>query len=97
MTDNYNARSEGDAATKKFVRPPAFYDAWMESEGIPIHNLFHVDNLMDVELGPWERFGVEGAFVNMADPFITSAMMLELPPGGQTKPQRHMFETWVFV
>jgi len=97
MTDNYNARSEGDAATKKFVRPPAFYDAWMENEGIPIHNLFHVENLMDVELGPWERFGVEGAFVNMADPFITSAMMIELPPGGQTKPQRHMFETWVFV
>ena len=79
MTDNYNARSEGDAATKKFERPPAFYDAWQESEGIPIHDLFHVEDLMEVELAPWERFGVPGAFTDLADPFITAAMMIEIP------------------
>lgn len=97
MADNFNAQSGGDAATKRFERPPPFYDLWQQNEGIPIHDKFHIEDLNTVELGPWKRFGVEGAFINLADPFITAAMMLELPPGGRTEPQRHMFETWVFV
>lgn len=95
--DSLNAQSSGDAASKKFKRPSAFYDAWQEQEGIPAYKFFHVDDLMDVELGLWERFGALGAFVNLADPFLTTAMVLELPPGGKTKSVRHMFETWVFV
>ncbi|MBT4007284.1 MAG: ethanolamine ammonia lyase-activating protein [Rhodospirillales bacterium] len=97
MTDNFNARSSGDAATKEFVKPPAFYDAWQEGEGIPIHKVFHVENMMDVELGHWKRMGVPAAFVNLADPFLTTAMIVEIPPGGKTEPITHMFETWIFV
>ena len=36
MVDNFNARSSGDDATKEFVRPKPFYDAWQEREGIPV-------------------------------------------------------------
>jgi quercetin dioxygenase-like cupin family protein len=97
MVDNYNARSSGDAASKEFIRPLAFYDAWQEREGIPIHSFFHVDDLTSVELGPWERFGIDAAFVNLADPFRFTAIVLELKPGAVTIPTRHMFETWVFV
>ena len=92
--DTLNARS-GDG--KKFVRPPAFYDSWQEGEGIPIYKVFHVDDLAAVKLGPWARFGAQGAFVNLADPFITTAIILEIPPGGTTKPVKHMFETWIYV
>lgn len=94
---NLNAQSSGDEATKRFERPPAFYDAWQENEGIPIHKVFHVDDLMEVELGHWERYDARGAFVNLADSFLTTAMVLEIPPGGKTKPAQHMFESWVYV
>ncbi|MBT4007286.1 MAG: ethanolamine ammonia lyase-activating protein [Rhodospirillales bacterium] len=97
MVDNFNARSSGDDATKEFVRPKPFYDAWQEREGIPSYETFHVNNLMDVELGRWDRMGVDGAFLNLADPFISSSIILELKPGEQTQPIKHMFETWVFV
>lgn len=97
VTDNFNTDDPEDGATRKFVRPKPFYEVWQQGEGIPIYKLFHVEDLMSVELGPWERFGAMGAFVNLADPYITTAMILELPPGGKTKPARHMFETWCFV
>lgn len=95
MSDNFNLKS-GDGG-KKFVRPPAFYDAWQEGEGIPIYKVFHVDNMADVKLGPWERYGCDAAFVNLADPYITTAIILEIPPGKETKPVRHMFETWCYI
>ncbi len=80
---------------RKFDRPPAFYDLWQSREGIPIHRTFHVDDLAQVELGPWERFGCRAAFVNLADAHLTTAIVLEVAPGASTKPVRHMFETWV--
>jgi hypothetical protein len=74
MADSFTSKSgDGDG---KFVRPPAFYDAWQEKEGIPIYKVFHVDHLSEVKLGPWQRFGCDGAFVNLADPFITTAIVI---------------------
>lgn len=83
-------------APENFVRPKAYYDLWQEKEGIPIYKLFHVENLMDVRLGDWARYGCKGAFVNLADPHITTAAILEIPPGGQTKPVKHIFEALVY-
>lgn len=40
-------------APKVFKRPPPFYDAWQDQEGIPIYKQFHVEDLSAVELGPW--------------------------------------------
>ncbi|MCZ6848471.1 MAG: ethanolamine ammonia lyase-activating protein [Alphaproteobacteria bacterium] len=97
IIDNYNAQGPGDAAGKRFDAPKPFYDAWQSKEGIPIHQSFHVDDLAKVELDMWRRFGVPAAFVNLADPFICTAMVLEIPPGGATLAVRHMFETWIFV
>jgi uncharacterized RmlC-like cupin family protein len=81
---------------EKFVRPQAFYDSWQEREGIPIYKLFHVGNLLQVELGDWRRFGCRGAFVNLADPHITTAAILEIPPDGRTQPVRHVFEALIY-
>lgn len=97
MSDNSMPPVPPDEASKPFVKPPAFYDSWQRGEGIPIYKCFHVEDMMRVELGHWDRFGTMGAFVNLADPFITSAILLEIPPGGSTNAVRHMFETWIFV
>ena len=84
-------------APKTFKRPPAFYDAWQDQEGIPIYKQFHVDDLAEVDLAPWQRFGGNAAFVNLADPFLTATIVLEIPPGKTLKSTRHMFETCVYV
>jgi hypothetical protein len=88
--------NDDGGAPAAFMRPPAYYDVWQSNEGIPIHKVFHVDSLMGLELGPWERFGCLGAFVNLADPHITTAAVLELPPGESTRPVKHLFECLVF-
>lgn len=83
-------------APQNFLRPKAFYDLWQEKEGIPVYKLFHVENLMQVELGDWERYGCKGAFVNLADPHMTTAAILEIPPGGKTKSVKHIFEALIY-
>lgn len=83
-------------APDHFVRPKSFYDLWQEQEGIPVHKLFYVENLMQVELGHWQRYGCKGAFINLADPHITTAAILEIPPGGKTKPVKHVFEALIY-
>lgn len=88
--------AKSDAAPEKFVRPKAFYDLWQEKEGIPIYKVFHVEALKDVELGDWDRLGCRGAFVNLADPHITTAAILEIPPGRETKPVKHLFEALIY-
>lgn len=86
-----------EQAPKTFKRPPAFYDSWQDQEGIPVYKQFHVDDLAEVKLSHWERFGGNAAFVNLADPFLTAAIVLEIPPGKSLKFVRHMFETWVYI
>ncbi|MGH7834314.1 MAG: ethanolamine ammonia lyase-activating protein [Candidatus Binatia bacterium] len=83
-------------APAPFVRPKAFYDLWQAGEGIPIYKEFHVENLESVELGDWKRFGCRGAFVNLADSHLTTAAILEIPPGGRTRPVKHLFEAVIF-
>ncbi len=81
---------------EKFVRPKPFYEIWQDKEGIPIYKTFHIENLQNVELGDWKRLGCRGAFVNLADPHITTAALVELPPNGVTNPVKHIFEAIVF-
>jgi hypothetical protein len=82
---------------KEFKRPRPFYDWWQDNEGIPVYNTFHVEDLKTIELKPWARFGGNAAFVNLADPHLTAAIVLEIPPGESLKPVRHMFETWCYA
>jgi len=82
---------------KTYTRPRPYYDLWQEREGIPVYKQFHVDDLAEVELKPWARFGGNAAFVNLADPDLTTAIVLEIPPGETLQPVKHMFETWIYI
>ena len=74
------------------------YEIWQEWEEIPIYKDFIVSNLLDLELGDWQRTGGKAAFVNMDGAGSTcDAVVHEISPGGQLKPQRHMFEEVVFI
>ncbi|MGH7760915.1 MAG: hypothetical protein ACREOY_05805 [Candidatus Dormibacteraceae bacterium] len=70
---------------------------FIRSEGIPIHEDFGLD-LLTVDVAPWPRLGANGAYalVKGRGDFL-DMYVLELPPGGETSPQRHLFEEVVYV
>jgi mannose-6-phosphate isomerase-like protein (cupin superfamily) len=73
------------------------YLDWTKREGVPIHEDFGMD-LLAIETAPWPRFGVNGAIAHVKGrgDFMT-VFVLDLPPGGQTTPQRHLFEHAMLV
>jgi mannose-6-phosphate isomerase-like protein (cupin superfamily) len=79
----------------KFMIDP--YLDWSKREGVPIHEGFGLD-LRALETRPWARFGVKGAIAHVGGrgDFMT-VFVLELPPGGQTSPQKHLFEHAMLV
>ncbi|NIO10333.1 MAG: cupin domain-containing protein, partial [Deltaproteobacteria bacterium] len=74
------------------------YEIWQEGEGIPVVTGLNVDDVRTVSLKSWERKGARGAFINLmgAGPNC-DAYVCEIPPKGQTKPQRHMYEELVYI
>jgi len=44
----------------------------------------------------WDEYGVDGLYLKMADYQITDGRILEIPPKGQIKPQRHLFEAGMY-
>lgn len=73
------------------------YLEWAEREGIPIVEGFGVD-LLAVEPKPWARMDARGAFVHVTGrgDFL-NVYVCEIPPGGATAPQKHLFEEVVYV
>lgn len=80
------------------LAPLDTFQEWQKQEGIPIFNGFFVQDLATIEVGPWERTGGLGVFVNLEGAGGTNnAYVAEIPPGGSLKPQRHMYEEMVYV
>ncbi len=73
------------------------YREFIERDGIPIVEAFGID-LLSVEVKPWARLGVEGAYTLTSGrgDFLDMAV-LAIPPGGATTPQKHLFEAVVYV
>jgi hypothetical protein len=73
------------------------YATWAGKEGVPIIEDFGID-LLKIPTAPWPRFGVEGAIAHLKGrgDFV-SIFVLDLAPGAQTSPQKHMFEEVVYV
>ena len=84
-----------EADDPKFLCDP--YLDWAEAEGIPMVEDFGVD-LNEVETRPWARMGLDGALVHLKGrgDFLC-VFILDLPPGGKSAPQRHVFEEVVYV
>ncbi|HEY3056365.1 MAG TPA: ethanolamine ammonia lyase-activating protein [Thermoanaerobaculia bacterium] len=74
------------------------YRQWIDSEQIPIHTGYHIPDVRQLALGPWERLGALGAHVVVEGAEGTDAAYLcEIPVGGRTKPQRYLFEEVIYV
>jgi mannose-6-phosphate isomerase-like protein (cupin superfamily) len=82
-------------ADRRYLLNP--YLDWARGEGVPIHGGFGFD-LLGIETAPWARLGARGALVHLdGRGDLVDCWLLELPPGGQTEPQRHLFEEVVYV
>jgi mannose-6-phosphate isomerase-like protein (cupin superfamily) len=73
------------------------YMEWARGEGIPVYEDFGFD-LLTLELRPWARAGADGAIalVKGRGDFLDTHVV-EMPPGGSTSPQRHLYEEVVYV
>jgi len=73
------------------------YREWIDGEGVPVHEDFGFD-LLSLEVAPWARLGARGAYalVKGRGDFV-DVQLIELAPGGATAPQRHLYETVVYV
>jgi mannose-6-phosphate isomerase-like protein (cupin superfamily) len=83
------------APAGKYLVDP--YEDWAKAEGIPIVTGAALD-LFAVELKPWARFGVNGAFCHLDGrcDFLT-VFVIELPPGASSMPQKHLYEEICYV
>jgi len=73
------------------------YLDWIEKEGVPAHEGYFI-YLKEVETKHWPRFGVNGAAVHLKGRGdFGSLFVLDIPPGGSTEPQRHLFEEVIYV
>ena len=88
---------EHDGAGEQMEFLISSYLEWVRGEGIPLHEDFGV-NLMQAEVGPWERFGINGAVLNVAGrgDYLDS-WLFELPAGGSSTPSHHLFEAVAYV
>ncbi len=73
------------------------YLDWVKAEGLPVYEDYGI-YLFDVETKMWPRVGVKagaahlkgrGDFANM--------FVFDIPPGGSTTPQRHLYEEVIYV
>ena len=83
------------AEEAKFLFDP--YLDWVANEGPPVVEGLGVD-LFAVDTKPWPRLGADGAFVHTEGrgDFV-SIFVIDVPPGGKTEPQQHLFEEVIYV
>ena len=73
------------------------YQEWIKSEGVPIHEDYGID-LFSVSTTPWPRYGVKGAACHLKGRGdFTSMFLYEIPPGGSSTPQRHIYECVTYI
>jgi uncharacterized RmlC-like cupin family protein len=87
--------AEVNVPAGKYMVDP--YLDWTRKEGVPIHEDFGLD-LLAVETKPWPRYGVNGAIVHVKGRGdCMTVFLLDIPPGGKTAPQKHIFEAAFYV
>jgi mannose-6-phosphate isomerase-like protein (cupin superfamily) len=74
------------------------YRSWLADEGVSIIEEYAFDDLLTIELGPWERKGGKGSVINIPYPMlINDSQLIEINPGGKSEPEHHLYEEVVYV
>ncbi|MEE8607240.1 MAG: hypothetical protein V3S55_06540, partial [Nitrospiraceae bacterium] len=73
------------------------YKAWRERTGLPVHSGYAAAGLETIEVQPWPELGGSAAFLDLSDYRILDAFVYEIPPGGELKPRKHVYEELIVV
>jgi uncharacterized RmlC-like cupin family protein len=84
-----------DEFGKWYVR--SSYQDFVRSEGAPLYEGSAIEDLNALELADWERRGGKVAYTRLADQETLNLQVVEIPPGGQLKPEHHMYECTMLV
>jgi len=81
---------KGDPGTEEGYS--SVYRRWVYSQGVPITDGIAVPDLYALETKPWADTGVNMNFAVLdTTGDLTDFWVMDIPPGGQLKPFRHMF------
>jgi hypothetical protein len=89
--------------TQAPARPPrkltlTAYQKWMAAQDIPVHTGYAVFDARAVERKPWDLTGTPAAFIDLVGmEYFSGMQVVEIPPGGCTKPQKHMYQQLICV
>lgn len=93
-----------DVLAPTVVREPPVdspYERWLESarQELPVFEGLVIDDVATIALRPWPQMGegVTGLYLHLADYQINDGQILEIPAGGSTVNQRHLYEKGVYV
>ena len=74
------------------------YDRWMNSQGIPVHRGYYIEDLRNIELSPWNLRECDAAFIQLEGmPGVVEGRVQEVPPGGSIKPFKQAIDEMVYV
>src|SRR5438309_3127803 len=73
------------------------YQDWRRKEGAPLVGGIYIKDMKTVEVGPWPRKGVNGALLYLDGDDEMDEHLVEIPPGGKTIPEHHMYDEAIYV
>jgi gentisate 1,2-dioxygenase len=74
------------------------YEIWEKAQNVPVITGFHVDDVKDIEVAPWDQKGGLGAIVRLdGTGDIDVAYISVIPPKQSLNVQKHLYEEVVLV
>ena len=68
------------------------YQNFVRQEGVPLYEGSALEDLASLPLADWERRGGKAAYTRLGDQEFYNLQIVEIPPGGELKPEHHMYE-----
>lgn len=85
-------------AGKFAAEKDSVYQAWVREQNLDLIRAHYVPNLHTLPLKPWTRRGGAGIYINHeASNHSNDCYVCEIPPGGELKPQRQLFEELIYA
>jgi mannose-6-phosphate isomerase-like protein (cupin superfamily) len=83
-------RDDGLPFFKRYATP---WEAFLDEEGIPVFKGIGMKDARELPRAPWPRVGGKGSYVQLIGTNNDTGMfVVEIPPHGSLKPQRHLYE-----
>ncbi len=73
------------------------YQKFVRQESLPLYEGSFIEDLATLPLGEWQRRGGRAAYTRLGEQEIYNLQVVEIPPKGELKPERHMYDSVMYV